>query len=706
MSGLDQFKATYITECFELLEEMEELLLQLDTEEADVESLNAIFRCAHSIKGGGGAFGFTRLVNFTHILEFLLDAMREGKVLPNDTNVDALLQSVDIVKQLVAAAQAGEEAPEGIETALMGTLEQLSGGNAHGNVAPSAPVAAAPAAATKESEFFDISFVPHRRLFETGNEPLLIIRELQRVGDVTVKVDSSRLPYWDSFDPDECYLSWKFDVNTMEGIDAINEAFEFVADECDLTIDEFGAIALPSTPAPAAPADEEDEAGGIFGEALATVQQARDNGAPVATSAASAPTPAAPPPANANAAAKPSAAPAVTSIRVDLSKVDNLVNMVGELVITQAMITQQTKDLPHDEFHSLIMGVGELSRHMRELQEAVMAVRMQPVKSIFSRMPRIVRDLSRQLGKNVRLEMKGENTEIDKTVIEQLGDPLTHMLRNSLDHGVEMPAVRKEKGKPEQGVITLSADNSGGRIIIDIEDDGAGINREVVLKKAQEKGLVAPDASLSDEEIDNLIFMPGFSTAAAVTDVSGRGVGMDVVRRNIAELGGTIELTNMPGKGSRISVSLPLTLAILDGMIVRVGRENYIIPINNIIESMRPKAQEIKRVADGNDVINIRGEFTPILYLHKVFDVPQANTDASRYLVVLVETGRNKLGLVVDEIVGQQQVVIKSIEDNADAIEGVSGATILGDGNVSLILDIAQLHKMTASDESRVKHVA
>jgi two-component system chemotaxis sensor kinase CheA len=377
-----------------------------------------------------------------------------------------------------------------------------------------------------------------------------------------------------------------------------------------------------------------------------------------------------------------------------LDKVDKLVNMVGELVITEAMLRAQTRELPAEAFAGLLRGVDELSQHTRELQEAVMSVRMQPVKSVFSRMPRIVRDLSAQLGKDIRLEMAGENTEVDKTVIESLSDPLTHMIRNSVDHGIEPPEKRKEAGKPAQGTIKLSADHRGGRIVIEIRDDGAGINRAKVLAKARDKGLVAPDAAISDEECDNLIFLPGFSTAEKVSNVSGRGVGMDVVKRNIESLEGTVRLSTEPGKGSLFTISLPLTLAILDGMIVRVGREHYIVPITSIIETLRPKPGTLKAVQGHNDVLNVRGEFIPIMYLYRIFCIPQAEADPAKALVVLVEGSGGKMGLVVDELIGQQQVVIKSLEANADPVQGISGATILGDGRVSLILDINGLRQL------------
>lgn len=394
-----------------------------------------------------------------------------------------------------------------------------------------------------------------------------------------------------------------------------------------------------------------------------------------------------------------------TSIRVDLDKIDRLVNMVGELVITEAMLRAQVRHFAEDEFSGLLRGVDELSHHTRELQEAVMAVRMQPVKSIFSRMPRVVRDTAAALGKDIQLVLSGENTEVDKTVIEQLSDPLTHMIRNSCDHGIETPDQRVWHDKPIQGTINLSAYHRSGRIIIEISDDGAGINRMRVLGKAQEKGLVPMDAKLTDEEIDHLVFMPGFSTAEKVTSVSGRGVGMDVVRRNIESLGGNVRITNNPGKGSIFTVSLPLTLAILDGMIVRVGAESYIVPITSIIETLRPRREEIHAVQGKSDVINVRGEFVQVVYLHEIFNIANAEHDPSKALVVLVESGNEKLGLVVDELIGQQQVVIKSLEANTDPVKGVSGATILGDGKVSLILEINELKALSDAPLRAAQHI-
>ncbi|TAE33071.1 MAG: chemotaxis protein CheA [Alphaproteobacteria bacterium] len=540
MVSLEQFKAGFLTECDELLIDMEAMLMQLTPENVDKETLNAMFRCAHSIKGGSGAFGMDAIMDFTHNVEALLDAMREDRVPVSRAAVDALLHSVDIVVTMVNCARANTPLPDDLGKELAVTLHTL----AH---------------------------MTHQAI------------------EIAPKI--------------------------------VNEAPQ------DATL-----VVVPLVE-------------------------------PIAS----------------------------TTIRVDVDKLDKLMNIVGELVITEAMIKARLSDVPADHSMRLVRGVDELSHHTRELQEAVMSVRMQSVKSIFSRMPRIVRDVSAQLGKDIMLRTEGEHTEVDKTVIEHLADPLTHMIRNAVDHGIESPEKRVSVGKPAQGTIVLSATHQSGRIIIEISDDGAGINRERVLSKAKEKGLIPYDTHVSDEECDNLIFMPGFSTAEFVSNVSGRGVGMDVVRRNIERLDGTVNVASQQGKGSVFTVSLPLTLAILDGMIVRVGAEFYVMPIASIIETFRPNAHDIRHVEGHMDVMNVRGAFIPVIYLHRLFHIPKAQKDASKALVVLVESGRDKMGIVVDELVGQQQVVMKNLEVNTDPVAAIAGATILGDGRVSLILDIAQM---------------
>ena len=699
MYDLDQFKDTFIAESFDLIEEMEQLLMEFDEGAEGFEEINAIFRCAHSIKGGAGAFGFTRLIGFTHVAEYLLDDLREGRCAIDEDVIDSLLQSVDILRNLVVAAQNGTDLGEDYGMELQKKLESISGGGGEASGQAAGGDAGSTSSVGKidndgdnpngELEFFEISFKPFKELFQFGNEPLLIIRELKRVGEVVVNVNTDGVPHLDEMDCEDCYLSWELSVETTKGLDAVKEVFEFVEGECLLHIEEFGAIILPQDTKDLA---DEDEFGGVFEGAMESIS---DNGEAVADNEnVKEVEPAAIAKADKADADAPKTAQ-ITSMRVDIDRIDMLVNMVGELVITQSMIVNHTSELPSEKYQELIKGVEELTRHTRELQESVMSVRMQPVKSVFARMPRIVRDISKKLGKNIHIEMTGETTEIDKTVIEQLGDPLTHMIRNSVDHGIETPEERVKAGKSEHGTIHLSADNSGGRIIIEIVDDGAGVNRERVLKKAIEKNLVSEKASLEDSEIDQLIFLPGFSTADEITDVSGRGVGMDVVRRNIEDLGGNINLENSPGNGSRFTVSLPLTLAILDGMIVKVCTEDYIIPINSIIESICCDVKDIRTIKMGSYVIEVRGEFIPVIGLDNVFGTENVDNDSASRLIVLVENGSNKFGLIVDEIVGQQQVVIKNMEHYGSPVQGVAGATILGDGNVALILDVGQIYMMS-----------
>lgn len=662
MSGFDQFKSTYISECFELLEQMESDLLGLD-ESADKETLNAIFRCAHSIKGGAGAFGFTAIGQFTHTLEALLDKLREGELSVSLDLTNLLLRARDVTVQMVVSARDNQPLADGFGREIEEELKRHAAG--FGQVADANMLHGHPVIERIEESGgkYHIRFLPSRGLLASGNEPLLLLRELRKLGSAELSCDISRLPAFELVEQDICYLGWDIVLDTEKSEADIREVFEFVEDECELVI---------------SPLYEEEV--GKQKEKLPDIK----NATPVIEKKPLSATP---------KLVENAPAGGASSIRVDIEKVDRLINMVGEIVITQAMLTMQSRFLPVQQYPELIRGVDELTQHTRELQEAVMAIRMQPVKSIFSRMPRIVRDLSQQLGKDIRLEMQGEATEVDKTIIEQLSDPLTHMIRNSVDHGVEMPEVRAQNGKPSQGVILLSAEHRGGKIVITISDDGAGINRTRVLAKAKEKGVVTQDAHLTDEETDMLIFAPGFSTAETVTNVSGRGVGMDVVKRNIEGLGGSVMVQNHPGKGSQFMISLPLTLAILDGMVVRVAGEQYIVPIANIIETMCPRVDEIKHIADGSTVLNVRGQFVPILSIQRLFGISDSGED-NKSLVVLVENNGVALGLMVDELVGQQQVVIKSLEENSNPIEGVSGATILGDGKVSLILDIPGLCRM------------
>lgn len=665
MASLDHFKKTYFEECAELLDALYTHLAQFADDQADGDTMHAVFRAVHSIKGGGGAFGFERLVKFAHAAETLLDLLRADGHAPPAETVQLLIRATDTLSDLVDGARLEREPPPGYEDELVAQLEAAANNR---DMMPK-PAQALAVATPRETEQaiadYKIRFEPHPSLFQRANEPLLLIRELKRLGEASVEADLRRLPDLDQIEPEHAYVAWTIRIRTAASRAVIEEIFDFVMDDCDLTITlQPSADLAPSTQLePASPLLQIPHP--VTGEPI-VAKRADD-------------------------------ATAVHSIRVDVDKVDRVVNLVGELVINQAMLSQLSSDLPPDLCPGLVNGLETLSQHLRELQEGVMAMRAQPVKSVFARMPRLVREVAGQLAKDVRLVVTGEGTEIDKTVIEQLADPLTHLLRNALDHGIEMPDDREAAGKPRQGTIHLGAGHRSGRIVIEISDDGHGINRAKVLAKAESRGLVPPNAGLSDEEIDNLIFLPGFSTADSVSAISGRGVGMDVVKRNMQALGGRITVESEFGKGSRFVLSLPLTLAVLDGMVVAVGPETYIVPLTHIMESLRPQPSDIHPVIGRADVLAIRGEYIPLVYLYRHFSVEGAVTDPCRGIVVIVESeGEGRFGLVVDELVGQQQVVVKSLEANYDPVDGISGATILGSGRVALILDTVRLRDIAS----------
>ena len=677
MNNFDHLRATYFEECAELIDSVYANLAAIEAGSDDDETIHAIFRAIHSIKGGGGAFRFERLVAFAHVLETLLDLLRDAGLAFSHEIAGLLLRATDVLADLIGAERNEEAMVAGFEAQLRAELEQTAA--AAGNRAVGEPADRAGGTATKAattSGTYHLHFLPHTSLFESANEPLLLIRALKLLGSTVVTVDLAQLPSLEHMDPEAAYIGWTIDLVTDASVEAITEIFEFVTDHCTLTIKPAGVSDVLSTDA--APVASDIVAATIVAAAAGVAMPGS--------------------PGNADPAAARRGTPmGAQTVRVDVEKVDRLVNLVGEMVINQAMLMQLGAGLPPGVCAGLIAGLESLSQHLRELQEGVMAIRTQPVSSVFSRMPRLVRELSGQLGKEVRLMVTGEGTEIDKTMIEQLADPLTHLIRNALDHGIESPDERVARGKPPQGTVHLGAEHRSGRIIIEISDDGGGINRTRVLARAHQRGLIAPDASPGDEEIDDLIFLPGFSTVDVVSNVSGRGVGMDVVRRNIQALGGRVTVQSRCGAGSRFILSLPLTLAILDGMIVAVGHESYIIPLANIVESLRPQRGDIHAVVGRGDVVSIRGSYVPLVYLADRFSVPDAVTDPAQGIVVVVENETaGKIGLVVDDLLGQQQVVVKSLESNYGAVDGVGGATILGDGRVALILDIAGLRSLPA----------
>ncbi len=641
---LQRFHATFFEESREGLDAMEAGLLALEDGQLDPEIINSVFRAAHSIKGGAGTFGFEAIASLTHVLETLLDELRAGKRALEATAIDAMLAAVDVLRALLREAEHGQPADPQAVAGVKARLETVLSGQ---------PAAAAPATAQADDtpDGWQIGFVPAPSLFMSGNDPLRIIRELETLGSLEVATRLERLPGFDQLDPLEAYLAWDLGLIGKIPRSKIEDTFAWVVDDCELDI------------RPAAP------------PSLAV-----EPPAPVASE----PVKAAPRAAAANATAHE----AETSIRVSVDKVDGLINLVGELVITQAMLKQVSVGLEPAQAEQLLAGLDLLERNTRDLQEAVIGVRMLPVDAVFRRFPRLVRDLSTRLGKQVRLRTIGEGTELDKGLIEKIADPLVHLVRNSIDHGLEMPDVRRDSGKDETGTITLAASHQGGHIVIEVSDDGRGLNRERILAKGLERGLNVPD-NPTDAQVWDLIFQPGFSTADAVTDLSGRGVGMDVVRRNIQALGGEVQLESQQGSGTRVLIRLPLTLAILDGMTVSVAGETLILPLAYVLEALQPKAEDIRTMAGEGRVLRVRGEYVPIVSLRQNYGYSGAVNDDP--LVVVVEGDGQKIALEVDELLGQQQVVVKNIENNYRRIDGVSGATILGDGRVALIVDIGGL---------------
>lgn len=675
----DQFKQTYFEECEDRIQEAEEGLTVMLDGGGDDAVVNQVFRAIHSIKGGAGAFGFDTIVGFAHHFETTLDLVREGKISPDREMCTLFLHANDIVADMLAREQNGDEIPAGLGADVLESLEKIvvsiTGGSVSGGVAGAGDTAGV----VEGPQEWRIIFRPNDDLLKTGNEPLFLLRALQDLGEMTIEAELDRLPDFADMKPEHCYLGWTATLKTEAPEEEIREVFDFVEDLCELVITTTASATAADTPA----ADAAQVGGGA---AVQAGPKADD--APVKK-------------AKANAAAS-SASSGATSIRVDLERIDSLVNLVGEMVIAQSMLHEQVRWLPMDIGGKINEGVENLSRHMRDLQEGVMAVRAQPIKSVFTRMPRIVREVSSICGKDVRVTTAGEETEVDKTVLENLIDPLTHMIRNSVDHGIETPEDRIAAGKEPYGTIHLSARHRSGRIIIEIEDDGKGINREAVLAKAEKQGLVGPEVTLSANEIDNLIFKAGFSTAESVSEVSGRGVGMDVVKRNVSTMGGRINVSSVPGQGCRMTLSLPLTLAVMDGMVVSVGSQRFVLPTVNIVESFQPSPDAVGKLAEGVNIILARGEYVRIIPLYDVFEIDDALSDLSEALVILLEgDDGERIAVMVDDVLGQQQVVIKSLETNFSAIDGISAATILGNGDVALILDVPGLSDMKGNIDLR-----
>lgn len=634
---LRRFHPTFFEESLEGIAAMEAELLDIErllrrsgngaAAELDAERLNSIFRAAHSIKGGSGTFGFAQVAEFAHVLESLLDEIRSGRRAIDVEVVGLLLRAVDCLRAILQAARDDGALPPEAEALHAELARAQTSGR---------PASAAAEPVVAGGSGWQIDFRPSERFFHTGNDPLRVLRALGELGQLIVRPDVSRLPAWGELEPELCYLGWAVTLQKPMPRTAVDEVFAWVVGDCDLSI-EAVSTAVPS------------ESGA----------KTEDKGA--------------------------------SSIRVATAKVDALVDIVGELVITQTMLTQLVEEFTPERLARLRAGVAQLERHTRDLQDAVLGIRMLPIGFVFSRFPRLARDVSSMLGKHVELEISGERTELDKAIIERISDPLVHLVRNSIDHGIEPPDERVRAGKPPYGTIRLDAYHKAGNVVIEVTDDGRGLDRERILEKARSCGLIGADVQLEAAQIDEFIFMPGFSTAESVNDLSGRGVGLDVVRNNIRTLGGGVEVVSTAAKGTRFIIRLPLTLAIVDGMSLQVGSEVYILPLAWIAETLRLQPDRVNQPAGGPEIVTVRDEYLPLLRLERLFNVQARAQNLSDGIVVVVEADGKRVGLFVDELLGQQQVVLKSLEPHCARLEGISAATILGDGTVALILDAGSL---------------
>ena len=673
-----QFHKVFFEESFEHLANMENGLLGLEASDNDPELINVIFRGAHSIKGGSGTFGFLSVSEFTHLVETLLEHLRSGITVTNPEIISILLEAVDELREMIAALQAGDEPDltrsKSLQLRLQNILEEI-GGSVPGK--PSAKHEPSVESQDIDNQGWHITFRPYRHFFHTGNDPYRILRELAALGEMKMDTKITAIPDFMELNPEECFLAWEIELSSTAPRVEIDEIFAWVEGDCDLDIVPLVRELAPDTALMAGSGDKN-------GINNTTVSAERRSGSERRYTESE-------------------------SIRVSIEKIDAIINMVGELVITQSMLSQvgskegEVNTLSSERLRD---GLAQLERNTRELQEGVMRIRMLPISFAFQRFPRLVHDLSQKLGKKVELKLSGEQTELDKTVMEKIGDPLVHLVRNSLDHGIELPSERRVSGKPEVGQIHLNAYHQGGNVIIEISDDGAGLSRKNITARAKERGLIAADIDPDEEQIANMIFEPGFSTADTVSDVSGRGVGMDVVRRNIRDLGGTVEVSSKEGRGTRFTIRLPLTLAILDGQLVSVGEQIYIIPLVSIVESIQVNAERVNELVGSAQVHRLRNEYIPIMDLRQAFQLDGDTASLAGSLLVVVEGEGKKAGLLVDDLLGQQQVVIKSLESNYKPVEGISGATILGDGTVALILDAARLVNMGCTNSARAGSMA
>lgn len=713
MDELEEFRQIFFQECNELLQALEGSLSEINDGNHDKDLINAAFRAIHSIKGGAGAFGFDGMVNFCHNFENVLDLIRNDKLELEPVLAGLCLRAKDIVSDLVEAAQQGETNLESFGPDVLRELEYaISNGKAPvpGSLGGADAVPASKADASKEispkseensaepkveedegpqmREVY-ITFKPEADLIRAAMEPLNLIEQLDEYGPVNAEVISEEIPSPEEFKADQCYCTWKLTVFTGASVEDLEDVFIFAKEYAEVSFEEEKLEEPEEAPEKKVENEVKQEEAPKPEETQAEAPKQEEAPKPQAAT---------PPPAPEKEASSKQANKVPITLRVDLQRIDRLVNMVGETVITQSVLAQQASSLSPESHGGLLHAIESLSRQTRELQESVMSIRAQPVKNVFQRMNRLVRELSLSLNKSCKLLMIGENTEVDTTVIEELSDPLVHMIRNAMDHGMETPEERLKLGKPAEGVIKLSAEHRSSRIVITVTDDGRGINREKVLERAVERGLVSADAKPSVEEIENMIFLPGFSTADQISSVSGRGVGMDVVRRNIQALGGRVFISSTPGRGSVFTMALPLTLAVLDGMVIRVGSENFIIPITSIIEASRVEGHSFNTLPNGSKVIKMRDNFIRIINLGNALNVPLSN-ESLQVLVIETET-YGQVGMLVDDLIGQQQIVIKSLETHYRRVEGISGATILGNGKVALILDTDSIAAMNLGSDS------
>ena len=678
---LSQFHQVFFEEAGENLERMEQQLLEIDIESADDETLNSIFRCAHSVKGGAATFGFSDVAGLTHQMETLLDKLRRHELQPNAAMVDVLLQSGDALKAQLALHQSGGKGDPIDTSGLLASFAAFIAGEKPAASAPAAagtPPAPAPDAVPKGQRALELLVGPLDNPAD-ADQLVELFAEIVDLGTIEPldggqAADGMR----------------RFKVVTGSADDDLLDLFTFHVAREKVKLLPLGPGFGFHPGAPGAPQDEPkpaepvDNSFGFFDDAP---------GAPGSAVTAT-PAPAGPPPGQPErrAVPRPAAAPAAeaSTLRVSVEKVDQLINLVGELVITQAMLAQTSTKIDLGQHQQLVSGLADLQRHTRDLQESVMSIRMIPMSMVYSRFPRMLRDLAAKLEKKVDFVTHGESTELDKGLVEKITDPLTHLVRNSCDHGIEMPAERRAAGKSETGTITLAASHQGGSIVIEVRDDGKGLSRPKLIKKARERGIDAPD-DMSDADVWSLIFAPGFSTAEVVTDVSGRGVGMDVVKKNITALGGTVEIESAEGFGMSVRVRLPLTLAIMDGMSVGVNNECYILPLASVVESFQVQPDTVRSIGGSGQVVRVREEYLPVVELERVFDVQRNGVLPAKPVMVVVEAEGRRAALLVDELLGQQQVVVKNLEANYRRVSDVSGATIMGDGRVALILDVGAL---------------